>query len=117
MKQTLNLAEFTALMQDAFDAGTRAEKQNATRTDEEINLIVNEYHKNWRKGNEHFTEEESNFYWSGINDGAYSLRNKIKEQSIIPNSSFPKTFDEYFEDFKERTKKPIVGIGWQEKLK
>lgn len=117
MKQTLNYEEFRALMQDAFDAGTRAEKQNAVRTDEEINLIVEQYHKNWREGNKHFTEEESNFYWSGINDGVYCLRNKIKEQTILENANFPKTFDEYFEDLKERTKKPIVGVGWQEKLK
>lgn len=48
-------------------------------TDEQVNKIVNDYHEKWRKGNEHFTEEESNFYWSGINDGAYALLNKIRK--------------------------------------
>lgn len=96
MKPILNLEK---LMEDAFNAGQITAKHNSVRADDEVNLLVNEYHKKWRESNNHFTEEESNFYWSGINDGAYALRNKIKEQDTVLNAKFELTFKDYWERF------------------
>ena len=70
--------QLTKMLTD-FAHQFQTSKTKTLPSDEEINKIVHDFHENWRKQNPHYTEEESNFYWSGINDGAYAIKNGISQ--------------------------------------
>jgi len=49
-------------------------------TQEEFKKLIDDNWTEWCKNNPNYSEEQKNFYWSGIAQGVYLIINKLKNK-------------------------------------
>ena len=52
-------------------------------THEELKKLIDDNWAKWCKNNPNYTEEQKNFYWSGISQGVYLLYDKLKNKTPL----------------------------------